>query len=74
MYPDEFRDALVYRYRFTPNNMPNSCDGCSCGEALSVVHKIAKKRGFVTAKHYEIRNLKCVIFSLAGITQIIYEP
>eukprot|EP00957_Ditylum_brightwellii_P086941 6617413-Ditylum_brightwellii.AAC.1 len=40
---DEFRDMILYRYRITPKNLPEICDGC--GKQHSLQHALQCRTG-----------------------------
>ena len=64
---------MSVRYLFSPKRIPDTCDGC--GEHFDLTHALnCKKRGLVTVRHNEARDLNCDLNTLAGLHQIISEP
>ena len=56
-----FRDALSFRYGWTPQCLPSHC---SCGESFTVDHALSCPRGgFPTIRHNELRDMCAELLS-----------
>ena len=58
----EFRDAVKLRYDWPVEDFPSTC---ACGEVFTVDHSmICKLEGFITQRHYELRDLEAEFLSM----------
>jgi hypothetical protein len=68
----EFRDALLLRYRRSPGDLPSQCDGC--GQKFSIQHALeCKNGGSVIKRHNEIRDELADIAAKAFIPSAIHN-
>ena len=51
----EFQDSMALKYGLPLTNLPVKCDGCD--DDVHVQHALICKKGLITQRHNEIRDL-----------------